>query len=874
MTVAFLGVCVLAFFWMRELPVFLVPQGGLPWALTGVALVVFGLRNTSVRLHSSRRSLLAAVAASALIGALWCPGPFRVGFILLVIASTLGLLPLPRRFANWVVPGVWASGLVCVVQAALVPLLWVFSARYHATADLPLLHDVIPGFPAVPWLTWALYPPLKLVHPALSLEGSTLFLQTVLDTQALTPTWEKLGLFPLVLFLAGAVSLQSLRPDWRRRIPGTVLWVVVFGYVRLLVLLLLVTHLRDEKIFWRFDQVFASFVLLPLVLGAWWHRRAAAADSQAPGVAAPGRGYLRRFAAWIGGESDATARGFGCDARWIRVGALSAVLAGGLIAYWGFHDPGVSKQGRILIDEGHSNWEWTTEPFDTTWYGGRSGYNYYCLADYWNYFYHVESRRDSLTADLLDRWDVLVIKTPTAPFSTDEIDAITEFVKAGGGLFLIGDHTNVFGTSTYLNPIAERFGMYFRYDATYDLATLGLTVFERPQKFAHPVIRFMPAYMFATSCTLYSPLMSENVMLGYGIRAMYLDYSEPSYFPTKEEKLDYDFGLFVQAGGVKCGKGRVLGFTDSTCFSNFFMFIPGKPELALASIEWLNRSNRWAWVNRVCLAAALLGLVLLVIEARRNSGVAFWAAVVTGATITVVLLGSVFDGAVRRQYARPTPQRPITHVTFDQAHGNYSLPVETLPVANWRDFQTFYVWTQRIGLVPRNENRLPEAVLNTRAIVEIQPYRPFTIDEIDVVVDFVRRGGMLIVLDSGENAHTTAPDLLGSFGISFDRETADSVAVLNEEGDTLGTVRKAYAVKDVLPLWTLGDGRTAMGYRSFEKGKVVVCGAAYLFSSEVLGSTAVVPDETRRRIYEAEYSLFGNVAGIRVRGRYMMAEPD
>ena len=30
--------------------------------------------------------------------------------------------------------------------------------------------------------------------------------------------------------------------------------------------------------------------------------------------------------------------------------------------------PGSKKQGRILMDEKHSNWEWTTQKFDTTKY--------------------------------------------------------------------------------------------------------------------------------------------------------------------------------------------------------------------------------------------------------------------------------------------------------------------------------------------------------------------------------------------------------------------------------------------------------------------------------------------------------------------------
>lgn len=868
MTLVCLGILLLAFSWLRALPVFYEYQAGsaVPWVVAGTALIVFGLRSQGLWREEAGRGRVVALLLCSTVGLTWLDGPFRLGFVVLAFASAVAISPLPRALRRWVGSGLFVAGAVHVIQAPLIPLLYVFCARYHRTAELPVLHDLLTGFPAVPWLAALLYGPLKLLNPGTSLGGATLYLTGTLDTIPLTPTWEKLGLFPAALFAAGVVFVSLLRPSWRRLLPGLLLWILAYLYVRLLVLLLLVADIRDESLFWQFDLLFYSFVLLPLVLGAWW-RSPRAGDRPGDGRAARRGGIGRWFVRWIAGR-EAPEEGFSRRYRTARVVLASVLLVGGAIGFWGFHDPGSRKQGRVLIDEGHSDWEWTTQAYDTTWYGGKSGYNYYCLAEYWSYFYHVESRSQPLTPELLSDWDVLVLKTPTTGFTDDEVNAIERFVRDGGGLFLIGDHTNVFGTSTFLNKIAERFGMYFRYDATYNLRHLGLSLYERPERFAHPVTRFMPKYLFATSCTLYSPLFSENVILGYGLRAMYLDYSEISYFPVKVDKYDYDFGLFVQAGGVKCGKGRVLGFTDSTCFSNFFMFIPGKPELALASIEWLNRTNRWSWLNKVLFVVALIGLALLVVEVRRNSSAGFWSVVIAAGTLTAVVVSVATEGAVARAYPLPQPRRDPVHVTFDQGHGNYVLPSELLPRTNWRNFQTFYVWTQRLGLIPRNEHSIEDAVRNSGALVEINPHRPFSIEEIDRVVDFVRRGGTLVVLDTPENPNSTANQLVGPFGFVFDREAADSITVLNAAGDTLGVSRRAVGVGGVTPILKLGDGRTTMGYREFGEGKVVACGASYIFSSEYMGNTAVVPNAYQRRVYRVEYELFGEIAGLRVNKRY------
>jgi hypothetical protein len=870
MTLVWIGILILTFSWLRALPIFADAGGSLPWLLAGVALLVFGFRNATFWADEPRKGPAIAILACSVAGIAWLGGPFQTGFFLLCLAAVLTLLPIPRVVGRWVLPGLWVSGMVYVVQAACVPFLYVFCARYHQTADLPFLHDLLTGHPSFPWLASLLYAPLKVLNPATSLNGATLYIPVSVDVVPLTPTWEKLGLIPVILFAAGAGLVLLLRPDWRRRLPGLVLWTGVFLYVRLIVLFLLVAHTRNERAFWLFEFLFVSFLPLPLLLGAWWRWGTSSRQEMSAESEPEHRPAIKsRSARWLIGPGNGGAL-FSPNHRVFRLLVATVLLVGGLTAFWGFHDPGVPKPGRILIDEGHSDWEWTTLPFDTTWYGGKSGYNYYCLADYWNHYYHVETRRDSLTSELLAEWDVLVIKTPTSNFSSEEVDAIEDFVRRGGGLFLIGDHTNVFGTSTFLNTIAERFGMYFRYDATYTLASLGLSLFERPQRFAHPVIRFMPDYLFATSCTMYCPPLSENVMLGYELRAMYLDYSEVSYFPIKQEKWDYDFGLFVQAGGVKFGRGRVLGFTDSTCFSNFFMFMPGKPELALASVEWLNRTNHWPWRYKIFLLASLVGLVLLIVESRRNSDVFFWQVVIVSGTLTLVAFGVITESQVARSYGLPEPRRSPVYVTFDQSHGNYLLPAAALPVTNWQNFQTFYVWTQRLGLIPRNENSLEKATENSRALVEIQPYRPFSIEEIDMVVDFVRRGGTLVVLDSPENIGSTARTLIGPFGVAFDGEAADSVAVLNAQGDTLGVARRAVGVKNVSPLLLLGDGRIAMGHRSFGKGRIVVCGAAYIFSTKSMGGTAIVPDPRQNRIFRAEYDIFEKIAGLRVRERYHM----
>lgn len=82
---------------------------------------------------------------------------------------------------------------------------------------------------------------------------------------------------------------------------------------------------------------------------------------------------------------------------------------------------------------------------------------------------------------------MLVLKTPTREYSLGEINAIQRFVRRGGGLLLIGEHTDVFGTGTHLNAVAERFGFRFRFDCLFGVDSVFEEHWNRPLT-PHPIL--------------------------------------------------------------------------------------------------------------------------------------------------------------------------------------------------------------------------------------------------------------------------------------------------------------------------------------------------------------------------------------------------
>jgi hypothetical protein len=823
-TWSWLGVWALAGGWFLLVDFFL-PAEPRGWAFVGFGALCFVFAAGRVRWRRVDAWLYLLVLPLAVAAAIW-PGAHKAGPLLLLAAL---LLTLPLRRARWLAPlslGLGLAGAVWIAQSGAVVAYWWLGARYHEAAFLtPLLQGL------ARLLGWTVG----------SSEGG-LFLPHIEGTVQATTTWERLGALPALLLLAGGlVLLPLLRRGTRRRLAGRLLAAMLafLGYLllRYLALTGLLGINRDPAFFWLPLPMALTFLPLSLGLARFLPLR-----SFLPGPVADSRALpARRYAALAG------------------VALLAGLSLVGLLA---FADPGRQKAGRVLLDEYNSNWEWTTQALDTEWYGQKSGYNYYSLGQWLKYYYQVDTNFQPRTPELLAGYDMLIIKTPTAPFTPAEIEAIDAWVRAGGGLFLIGDHTNVFGTSTYLNPLARRFGLRFRYDSTYDLATLRVSLYERPDLLAHPAVLNMPPFLFATSCTLEAPLLAGNVMVGYGLRALPVDYANRVFFPDKEAERDYPFGLFLQSAAVRHGRGRVVAFTDSTVFSNFTMFIPGKPEYFLGVMNWLNRSERWPWLDAVLAIVAVLaagGVVYLGggLERQRATALVFGALLLAAAVGPWACLR--LAGA---SYRLPQPHTSYPRIAFEGEHSRLALPTTPAVASPDASFQTFYVWTQRLGYVPSFAPALEAALEPGGILVLVDPVRPFEPAELAAVEQFVAGGGRLLVLVEPRGNNPAASQVLAAFGLGVETRQATVGMVYNGNGETQGELQVGGMVTGGEPLLTL-EGRSAVvALARHGEGLVVATAFASTFSDRVMGSTSVMPDAHQRFLFEIEFWLLrGLVAG-------------
>jgi energy-converting hydrogenase Eha subunit B len=543
-----------------------------------------------------------------------------------------------------------------------------------------------------------------------------------------------------------------------------------------------------------------------------------------------------------------------------------------------FQDPGTEKNGRVLIDEYHSQWEDTQRPLDTEWYGLLSTYNYYSWAQWLTTYYDVARNTDrTLTPELLRNYDILILKCPTQSYSPEEIRSIGDFVRDGGGLYLIGDHTNVFGMNSFLNQVSEQFGFRFNTDATYELGTGNLSTYNPDPLVAHAVLRHVHQFEFMTSCTieptsLLSSATMENIIIGDRVTSEPGTYATENFFRESVGSPDSSFGYLLQAAAMKYGQGRVVGFTDSTVFSSFSVFTDGYPAFTLGAMTYLNRTNTYAWVNLLCIALAVISAVVLIVLLRSTKKLTtLWVLLFSGALAASGAL-PFFSTLTNTSYPLPAEQTMPFTVSFEQQHSSIEIIVKPTGFLGSTDnkYGTFYVWTQRVGCVPSIENTLTDAITHGNVIVFINPTQTFTDDDIQMVTGYLEHGGRVLLMDSITNQKSTANELLGSYGVWISpTTTTHTIYEANSTSDVNASVGAL-----VTPYFSISGGtqllldsqNTTMAsivevsnQTTGELGKLVVLVDSYSFCDTVMGNTFTEPTDQQHRLYDTEFFLFSQV---------------
>lgn len=811
--------------WLYGLNIYKTPVPWVGWILIGLAaaLASYGLYGR-ISDRFDRRSLyllIPLILSSAIL-----PLPYRIGPGMMAVAVILMLWPKLRPLSF----GLLFIGGVLVVQS-LVPGLYAALSARSPTAN---------------GLTPIVFGLLRFLRVPVGYSQNTLFFRTMRELYEIQTTWAAIGLLPALLMVVGGMVAIPLyfRNVWRKVVHLVVsmgIYVVV-RYVFLLVFFLYAMYFvgYDEEasktyIFWNPVLIGISFLPFVIIIHRFLYPR------EKP-------------------VSAVVLEDLSLAPRQRLTAVLLCTGAFLLTASFGFHDPGTLKKGRLAIDEGHSEWTVTTKRYDTKWYGSESGYNYYCMAEYLGHHYSLKRNLETITPEMLDSCDVLMVKVPTNSYSKEEIEAIVYFVERGGGLFLIGDHTNVFGSSTYLNPLASRFGFKFRYDCLFDIERVFEQVYTRPRILPHPIVQRMPPFLFAVSCSIEpNSFFPGRVILAGGLKKLDIDYSVSNFYPQVVDRLGMWFGNFHQTIATRYGRGRVVGFTDSTVYSNFSAFYPGKPEFLLGAVDWLNRKNRFAWLNKffliISVCCFLVSAYVFPRKGARNSG--FTSITFVGIIFSVSLAIFLFGALNRSVHRPPKPISKFNSIVFEQDHCDYDLPLTGFTREAGQSYEMFFQWVLRLGYYPFAVPNIEESIERGDLVVLINPVSDFTAREIDALERFVFQGGRLLVADRVENGSDASKKLLERFDIFADKGlVADASPAYEPSSHVSWDLRDAFELRGGKPLLFTERAVPVMTFADHGEGLVLALSFSDAFNDAGMGFTeGVLPDPGLLHHYHLQFAI-------------------
>jgi hypothetical protein len=921
-----IGVALLAGSWLLGLDYFY-PASPWAWLATVAAAVVLLSKTDDKPLAASQRRLDITALLLLLPVAGYAAWPYRAAPLLIVLGLAIHLLPVRRRWPDFLACGAITAGVVMFVQALTLELYACHTAWSH---ELPWpLPDMLAGI-------------ATLLGVDATATGSSVVMHSIRQVHRLGATWELLLDPATLLFFVGGLTLLALRGNhecgmtdgeendegndearmtndeendkaqmtndescrirhssfvlrpyshWLR--GARILTLIVLCWLPLRAGLMMAVYLQrvlrsdPDRPLHAMNHFFSPWMLLALlivpVLLAWRFvgkaeggRRKGEEDEEL------GTGNEEVAAA------DPASSVAGSSSPAPRLSPLAPISIGLAVAlftaaiYW--NPVGARREGRVMVVERHSTWEPTTTGYDTKSFGEPSGYNYSAIYNYLGQYYNMSRllEKDKIDDQTLANCDVLVIKIPATRYSQAEVDAVERFVAAGGGLLLVGDHTNFEGSGTIMNDMTRRMGFIFRDDLLFGFGASPYDQLYVPPKLPHPIVQHIPAMDFAVSCSI-DPGRSRGraVITNTGLWSMGPEYHHDNYHPFPQHCPEMRYGPFVQVWAAWHGQGRAVAFTDSTIFSNFCVFQPGKAELMLAMVEWLNHGNPLVdpspWLLLLGLPLLAAGLWYGMIRSPHTPGadtgvqdgsIALQTDVRTRSvrtTFGLLLLAAGGCGWVvaslavtaAHRWTLPEPEcvRPMTRVVIDRT-------ASTVPLSKGADtrgkgdgYGLLEQWIARTGCYTVRKDG-PDA-FSGDALVVICPNRSVTAEFREQLTQYVADGGRLLVIDSPENTDSTANSLLWPFGLSIHHDRVWK--------GKLGTASRLPAVdiagaKEVTGGQPVGklDKLSVVATAKHGAGSVMVIGFGSLWNDKRMGEHWMLePNATVKARYEVLFALLG-----------------
>lgn len=502
-----------------------------------------------------------------------------------------------------------------------------------------------------------------------------------------------------------------------------------------------------------------------------------------------------------------------------------------------------SGRGRVLVDDRLSReWAPSARRLDGAWFGDFSTYSLSALVEFVSHRFAVAvntgRRYDS---GVLESFDALVLKTPTMELEDDEADAILEFVHGGGRLFLIGDHTNLLGSSDRLNRFAQPAGIHFQADAVADARTGGFSYFRRGGSTGDPVSEGVDLLELMTGCSLRVDWSARPLLVAQSQVTNGHDYGGSSYFSRVRSDPDQDIAPVPFAAMGTYGKGVVLAFSDSTILSSFAIATYERKEWFLSALSMLLGARPISGWERLVLLVSSLPLAWGVMHALSRISRIWWLPILgIGWSIGGLAFSWVDRG---REPPAAGPGLVEVEVAINGCEAVFSPVLGSVPrdVDMDYSYDTWLAALGRSGVFPRVVGR---GGGDLEGVIILNLRTPLDESEVEALRAQIDKGASVWILIRSDRIWNAAVSpLLSAFGFELvGRDAIDGRRAVGIVGGEVLAHETSVIQTRVAP-----HGR----------GRVAVTVGSEWFSRERMGHCFEVPDSPGYARYQAVAEVLG-----------------
>ena len=382
---------------------------------------------------------------------------------------------------------------------------------------------------------------------------------------------------------------------------------------------------------------------------------------------------------------------------------------------------------------------------------------------------------ETITSDILSNFDVFVVINFNGVFSEKEQKAIWDFVDNGGGLLVLGDHTNMVGMQDSLNSLLEPTAIRFRFDS-------GLPI--------HPDFKWIPCcdvlhhpsmqYVDINIRNKIQISVGASLDIGPGTFPIIVgryalsdigDYSkdDDNYLGDYQYNEGEQIGDIILVAGEYYGSGRVLVFGDTSTFQNTAI-VSSLPTLH-GVFNWLSsgRTSTLEYAQVVISIVMFLAAAIFYLRYKSDNFVfAFFP--------IMLCIALVFSSFVN----------PIL-VGETEIKGNIiyisSSNIERFNLESYEDdsLSGFMINMMRNGYLPIIEDDISYTKMqNSEIVVFNAPTKTFSINEVNSILKYIKEGGVVILATGFDDKAASMP-LLNEFGLDIEELPLGPIPYVEED---------------------------------------------------------------------------------------------